>query len=150
MRAAPVPAPDRSRSLGDPLYDPFWARVQESGVAVAFHGGDHGYNKYADDWGEGGDFRAFAGTLLRGLVSADRAPFDTFAALICHGVFDRFPRLRMASVEMGSDWVRELLRKLRKSFGQNPKAYPRTRSRRSSDTCGCRPSTRRTCAAWPT
>jgi hypothetical protein len=123
MRAAPVPAPDHSRSLGDPLYDPFWARVQESGVVVAFHGGDHGYNKYADDWGEGGDFRAFAGTPLRGLVSADRAPFDTFAALICHGVFDRFPRLRMASVEMGSDWVRELLRKLRKSFGQNPKSY---------------------------
>ena len=125
MRAAPVPAPDHSRSLGDPLYDPFWARVQESGVVVAFHGGDHGYNKYADDWGEGGDFRAFAGTPLRGLVSADRAPFDTFAALICHGVFDRFPRLRMASVEMGSDWVRELLRKLKKSFGQNPEGLLR-------------------------
>jgi len=92
-------------------------------VLVAFHGGDHGYNKYADDWGEGGDFRAFAGTPLRGLVSADRAPFDTFAALICHGVFDRFPGLRMASVEMGSDWVRELLRKLQKSFGQAAGAY---------------------------
>jgi predicted TIM-barrel fold metal-dependent hydrolase len=123
LRAAPVPAPDRSRSLGDPLYDPFWARAQEAGVLVAFHGGDHGYNKYADDWGEGGDFRAFAGTPLRGLVSADRAPFDTFAALICHGVFDRFPGLRMASVEMGSDWVRELLRKLQKSFGQAAGAY---------------------------
>lgn len=123
MRAAPVPAADRSRSLGDASYDPFWARVQESGVVAAFHGGDHGYNKYADDWGEGGDFRAFAGTPLRALVSADRAPFDTFAALICHGVFERFPGLRLASVEMGSDWVRELLRKLKKSFGQTPQAY---------------------------
>ncbi|HXX49558.1 MAG TPA: amidohydrolase family protein [Myxococcota bacterium] len=123
MRAAPVPAPDRSRSLGDPLYDSFWARAQEAGVVIAFHGGDHGYNKYADDWGEGGDFRAFAGTPLRGLISADRAPFDTFAALICHGVFERFPGLRMASVEMGSDWVRELLRKLKRSFGQAPGAY---------------------------
>jgi len=104
LRAAPVPAPDRSRSLGDPLYDPFWARAQEAGMLVAFHG-------------------AFAGTPLRGLVSADRAPFDTFAALICHGVFDRFPGLRMASVEMGSDWVRELLRKLQKSFGQAAGAY---------------------------
>ena len=123
LRAAPVPAPDRSRSLGDRLYDPFWARVRESGVVAAFHGGDHGYNKYADDWGEGGDFRAFAGTPLRGLVSADRAPFDSFAALICHGVFDRFPGIRLASVEMGSDWVRELLRKLKRSFGQTPQAY---------------------------
>ena len=123
LRAAPVPAPDRSRSLGDPLYDPFWARAQESGIVVAFHGGDHGYNKYADDWGEGGDFRAFVSSPLRGLISADRAPFDTFAALICHGVLDRFPRLRLASVEMGSDWVRELLRKLAKSYGQSPYAY---------------------------
>jgi predicted TIM-barrel fold metal-dependent hydrolase len=123
LRAAPVATRDGNRSLGDPLFDPFWARVQEAGVVVAFHGGDSGYNRYAEDWGEGADFRAFAGTPLRSLISVDRAPFDTFAALICHGVFDRFPRLRMATIEMGSDWVRELLRKLAKSFGQSPRAY---------------------------
>ena len=123
LRAAPVATRDGSRSLGDPLFDPFWARAQEAGVVVAFHGGDSGYNRYAEDWGEGADFRAFVGTPLRGLITADRAPFDTFAALICHGVFDRFPSLRMATIEMGSDWVRELLRKLAKTYGQSPRAY---------------------------
>jgi len=125
LRAAPVATRDGSRSLGDPLFDPFWARAQEAGVVVAFHGGDSGYNRYAEDWGEGADFRAFVSTPLRGLITADRAPFDTFAALICHGVFERFPRLRMATIEMGSDWVRELLRKLAKSYGQSPRAYPK-------------------------
>ncbi len=123
LRAAPVATRDGNRSLGDPMFDPFWARVQEAGVVAAFHGGDSGYNRYAEDWGEGADFRAFVSTPLRGLITVDRAPFDTFAALICHGVFDRFPRLRMATIEMGSDWVRELLRKLAKSYGQSASAY---------------------------
>jgi predicted TIM-barrel fold metal-dependent hydrolase len=123
LRAAPVPGAAGSYSPGDPRFDRFWARVNEAGVLVAFHGGDHGYERYAADWGEGGDFEAFKSTPLRGLIMSDRAPFDTFAALICHGVFARFPNLRVASVEMGSDWVRELLRKLKKSFGQAPKAY---------------------------
>ena len=123
LRAAPVAMPGGSRSLGDPIFDPFWARVQESGAVAAFHGGDSGYNRYAEDWGEGADFRAFVGTPLRSLITADRAPFDTFAALICHGVFDRFPGLRIATIEMGSDWVRELLRKLAKSYGGSPRAY---------------------------
>jgi predicted TIM-barrel fold metal-dependent hydrolase len=123
LRAAPVATRDGNRSLGDAIFDPFWARVQESGVVAAFHGGDSGYNRYAEDWGEGADFRAFISTPLRGLITVDRAPFDTFAALICHGVFDRFPRLRLATIEMGSDWVRELLRKLAKSYGQSPRSY---------------------------
>jgi predicted TIM-barrel fold metal-dependent hydrolase len=123
MRAAPVPGAAGSRSLADPIYDPYWARVNEAGITVAFHGGDHGYNKYADDWGEGGEFMSFRSTPLRGLLTADRAPFDTFAALICHRLFERFPKLRVASIEMGSDWVRTLLKKLAKAYKQTPSGF---------------------------
>ncbi len=123
MRAGPVPDPTGYRSIGDRRYDPFWARAAEAGVVVAFHGGDSGYERYAEDWGEGGEFEAFRSTPLRGLVMSERPAFDTFAALVCHGVLTRFPKLRVASIEMGSDWVRELLRKLKKSFGQSPGAY---------------------------
>jgi predicted TIM-barrel fold metal-dependent hydrolase len=124
LRAAPVVTPEGSRSPADPCFDPFWARVNEAGVAVAFHGGDHGYSKYAEDWGEGGDFRSFKATPLRALVMGDRAPFDTFAALVCHGLFQRFPNLRVASVEMGSDWVRLLLRRFGQLWRQMPYAFP--------------------------
>ncbi len=125
MRAAPVPWPGGSRSIADPIFDPYWARVNEAGITVAFHGGDHGYNKYADDWGEGGEFMSFRGTPLRGLLTGDRAPFDTFAAMICHGLFDRHRNLRVASIEMGADWVRQLLKKLSRSYRQMPSAYSR-------------------------
>ena len=37
---------------------------------------------------------------------------DNIAALICHGVFERFPNVRVATVESGSDWVAPLLKEL--------------------------------------
>ena len=45
VRPAPVPGPNgTSRSLGDKLHDPVWARLAEASVPVAFHLGDSGYN----------------------------------------------------------------------------------------------------------
>ena len=38
--------------------------------------------------------------------------------------FERFPNLRIAAVETGSDWVFHLFEKLKKSFGQTPFLYP--------------------------
>jgi hypothetical protein len=46
MRPAPVRLPGVSRSLADPYYDRFWARVNEAGITVAMHGGDSGYGRY--------------------------------------------------------------------------------------------------------
>lgn len=123
MRASPVPDNGGYRSLADAKYDPYWARVNEVGVTVAFHGGDSGYRRYAADWGEGGEFEAFRGSPLAGLLQADRPAFDTFAALICQGLFHRFPNLRVASIEMGTDWVRPLLKKLSKAYRQSPHAF---------------------------
>ena len=56
-------------------------------------------------------------------LTADRPAFDVMAALLCHGVFQRFPNLRVASIEMGADWLPYLLRKLERSYGQMPQAY---------------------------
>ena len=36
----------------------------------------------------------------------------------------RFPNLRVATIELGSDWAVHLFQKLKKSFGQAPHAYP--------------------------
>ena len=48
---------------------------------------------------------------------------DTLAALACHGFFDRFPRVRVATIESGSDWMAPLLRKLKKAYGQMPMQF---------------------------
>ena len=110
-------------SPADPRFDPFWGLVHESGVTVGIHSGDAGYGRYVDDWESFGEFRSFAFTPLRSVLSADRPPYDTMAALICHGLFDRFPNIRVASIEAGAEWVPILLKKLKKAYGQNPGTF---------------------------
>jgi predicted TIM-barrel fold metal-dependent hydrolase len=122
MRAGPVAHPHGSRSPADPTFDPFWARVNEAGVTVAYHSADNGYNKFANDWGVGGDFKAFEYDPLRICLSPSPT-LDTLAALACHGLFDRFPRLRIATIESGSDWMAPLLAKLKKAYGQMPMQF---------------------------
>jgi predicted TIM-barrel fold metal-dependent hydrolase len=120
MRTSPAIDPaGGTRSPGDAIFDPFWARLAEANVAVAFHSGDAGYGKYIDDWEPFGDFEAFKSSPMR-VMTSDRAPFDMFAVLVCHGVFTRHPKLRTASIEAGADWVPNLVKKFKKAYSQQP------------------------------
>jgi predicted TIM-barrel fold metal-dependent hydrolase len=123
MRAGPVRGPGFSRSPGDRVYDPVWARIAEAGILTAYHSGDAGYSRYADEWGSGGDFQAFRNDPFRTVTAGHRPIYDTIAALVCHGVLRRHPRLRVATIESGSDWAPGLARALKKSYGQVPGAY---------------------------
>jgi predicted TIM-barrel fold metal-dependent hydrolase len=124
MRAGPILHPSGGRSPGDPVYDPFWARVNEAGITVAYHSGEAGYGRYLTDWGESSEFEAFRRTALYGLLTSDRPIFDTMAALVCHGVFHRFPNVRVATIESGSEWVPGLLKKFRKAWSMTPGQFP--------------------------
>jgi predicted TIM-barrel fold metal-dependent hydrolase len=123
MRSGPIRGPGFSRSPGDPVYDPMWARLAEAGMLVAYHSGDAGYGRYADEWGGGGDFQAFRNDPFRNVTGGYRPIHDTIAALVCHGVLRRHRRLRVATIESGSDWMPQLLKALKKSYGQIPAAY---------------------------
>ena len=119
LRAAPVPGPEK-RSLGDPCFDPFWARVNEAGIVVTFHAGESGYGEYASHWGDLSELEAFRSSPFNLVTQTSRPIYDALAALVVHGVFDRFPRVRVASVENGSFWVHSLLKQLRKAGGMYP------------------------------
>jgi len=125
VRPAPVPKPGGGgRSLGDPLHDPIWARLAEAGVPVAFHLGDSGYNNFAGAWGAASVFEGFGATdVLSRLVVSDRAIHDTLGSLVIHGVFQRHPKLKVASIENGSDWLHLLVKRLRKLANQSPSAF---------------------------
>ena len=123
MRAGPVMAPGGGRSPGDAVYDPMWSVLADAGVLVAYHSGEAGYGRYVVDWGESAEFEAFRRTPLYGILTADRAISDTVAALICHGVFDRHPGIRVATIESGSEWVHPLIRKLKKAHSMTPGAF---------------------------
>ncbi len=66
---------------------------------------------------------AFRYSPFKALTTGHRPIFDTIAALISHGLFARFPNLRVATIESGSDWVGELVPKMTKSFKQMPGAW---------------------------
>ena len=123
MVAGPVVVNGVGVSPADPVYDPFWARANEAGVTICYHGGDSRYSAYMADWGEQSETQAFRQNPFRAIASSN-AIQDTFANLLAHGLFARFPNLRIASIETGSDWVFHLYEKLTKSFGQTPRAYP--------------------------
>jgi predicted TIM-barrel fold metal-dependent hydrolase len=111
LRAGPI----YGRSPADPVFDPFWARVQEANLIVAFHIGDFGYlDFYATEWGYGKEpFPAGNGHPFETLIcGADRAISDTVGALIFGNLFDRFPRLRCMIIELGAAWLPGLLKKM--------------------------------------
>jgi predicted TIM-barrel fold metal-dependent hydrolase len=121
LRPAPVPRAGGSVSPADPSCDPFWARVAEAGITVAFHAGDSGYGRYAAAWeSRPAQMEAFRGYAFGQVTQAGRAIFDTLASLVIHGVFRRHPRVRVCSIENGSEWVGLLLDRLAKAYGQMP------------------------------
>jgi predicted TIM-barrel fold metal-dependent hydrolase len=122
MRPAPVPGEHgTSRSLGDALHDPVWARLAEANVPVAFHLGDSGYDaQFSSAWGASAEFGFGASDPLGRVITSDRAIQDTVASLVVHGTFHRHPGLRVASIENGSDWIQVLVKHLRKQANQTP------------------------------
>jgi predicted TIM-barrel fold metal-dependent hydrolase len=125
IRPAPVPNIAGSRSFGYPEYDPFWARVAEAGIFVTLHGSDSGYDRITQWWtGPQQEFLAFQrGSFQACIDMIGRAISDSICALICHGVFERHPKLRVASVENGAYWVRALVHRLGRVYGQMPQAF---------------------------
>jgi predicted TIM-barrel fold metal-dependent hydrolase len=105
------------RSPADPIYDPFWARVNESGVVVTFHLGNSGYQeRYSGDWGEHADPDGLRGdspgrSAFQWIAFyRDRPIMETLCNLIYRNLFGRFPELKVASVENGAIWVPYLLK----------------------------------------
>lgn len=127
LRPGPVLDPGgQARALGDPVYEPFWSRLEDAGTLVAYHPGDSGYGRHLADWGESDDPFGYRVILLKDVLGTvgERPLFETIAALICQGVLSRHPNLRVASIEAGSAWVRPLLDKLAAASEKRPGAFP--------------------------
>src|SRR6202043_1370181 len=77
------------------------------------HAGDAGLssNGYAVD-GFSASFRSGAGRPSIKMFAIERASHDFLATLILEGLFDRFPNVRIASVENGSEFLAPLFKKL--------------------------------------
>lgn len=108
--------PVSGRTIAHPDYDPFWARLAEAGVPVAFHGAEAGYcDLFSEAYGEQRRPPAHQQSAFQRAVLWERPIMDTLASLVLHNLFGRFPRLQAMSIENGSAWVSYLLRVMDKA-----------------------------------
>jgi predicted TIM-barrel fold metal-dependent hydrolase len=120
VRNGPVSIPGGFCSPFEPAYDPFWGIAADSGIVVATHAGIDGYDELVQMWEPGAAESSLFRSPLRGIVTKGRAVSDFYAAALCHKVFERFPTLRLASVENGASWIPDLLHRLDDAANRNP------------------------------
>ena len=85
----------RQIRLDDPVYEPIWAEAEALELTLAFHGDRqvHLIDRYRDNL-------AFSHMTGRPIEHA-----LAFMELLCAGVLERHPKLRMAFLEAGCGWV---------------------------------------------
>ena len=97
-------------------FDPFWARVSESGITVVIHAGDSGYTTHGY---VGTAFTAdAAGSAMSPNIkhfNIERAAYDFLITCAFERLFERHPGVRIASIENGAEFLPDLFRKLRQS-----------------------------------
>jgi predicted TIM-barrel fold metal-dependent hydrolase len=106
MRGAMLPAHGLPLNLGSKVYWPVYELANELDAAIAVHGGSH------DGFGFD-DVNVYAvahayGHAFGQLVSC--------AGMVVNGLFDRYPRLRVAFLEGGVAWLLLALERLDESF----------------------------------
>jgi predicted TIM-barrel fold metal-dependent hydrolase len=123
IRPAPAPGLEGSRSFAFEEFDPFWKRVEESGILVSMHASDSGYSRYQGDWTGPQEMLPFKPDPFRMMTMHERPIFDTMSAAVCHGLLTRFPKLNIAAIENGGAWVPGFLRQLEDAYRKMPHAF---------------------------
>ncbi|MBI4482903.1 MAG: amidohydrolase [Acidobacteria bacterium] len=96
---APVGFP---KPLGDSYFDPLYEEAQKLGCPLAIHG--------APSRGLGFDF--FRSLIEARALSHPFAQMIHLTSLVLEGVFERFPKIRFASLEAGCEWIPFLMDRL--------------------------------------
>ncbi|PZC47785.1 MAG: hypothetical protein C1O27_000670 [Chloroflexi bacterium] len=97
MNAFAVLAIGLPKALGDSMYDPIYKAAEELGVPICVHANRHsqlevgGYT--LENFSEVHTYTMFAGVALQ------------FTSMMAQGVPIRFPKLRLAFLEIGASWL---------------------------------------------
>jgi predicted TIM-barrel fold metal-dependent hydrolase len=119
MRPAPATLATGRRSVFHEDFDPFWGLVDESGITVVVHAGDSGYS--SQGWAPDDTFGGFqgGGPTVKAFA-IERAAHDFLVQAVFEKLFVRFPNIRMASVENGSTYLRDMFEKVRSMVKKQP------------------------------
>jgi predicted TIM-barrel fold metal-dependent hydrolase len=118
--------PAHNKSPADPYFDPIWSRLNEAGVAVAFHVSEATFMHpliYA--FGEKPlQSRRTGQTAWQWMFCYSEIPVQmTLANIVYHNFFERFPNIKMVSAENGSNWLPGFLEKMDKMRGMAKNGY---------------------------
>jgi len=116
VRGFMIPAHvDPERPYNHPDYDPLWAALQAARTPVTMHvfTGTDWLTGLAPHWGP-------PGTTIKGYTLAHTSVANTLIDLICGGVFERFPALRVVIAEFETGWVSHFLRRLDHAIYRTP------------------------------
>lgn len=113
------PGPAYGRSPADPYFDPFWARINEAGLAVAIHLTESGYTAAVSPlWGEHPNPPNYNMSAWQWFNTyGDMPAMATITSLVYGNLFGRFPNLRVAIVEHGAEWLPYLMSHIDKMRG---------------------------------
>ena len=99
-------APVRGHSFGHPEFDPVWAAAEALDLAVGIHLVSH-RNYTGSAW-----YKDPKPGLMYFTMSIIQDPRMALTTMVVDGVFERFPKLRVATVEAMVGWVGEWIERL--------------------------------------
>jgi predicted TIM-barrel fold metal-dependent hydrolase len=132
LSTAPTSGFGGRRSIAQEEFDPFWTLLEDTGVVAGFHQVVN--RRYPvdvaelDGTGEAGRYfvppgfgLAFHQTLsFRALCTPRWQVADFIASLIGHGCLARHPRVKVAIVEFGTEYVRPMVQQFQDAYERTP------------------------------
>jgi predicted TIM-barrel fold metal-dependent hydrolase len=98
--------PINGKSFGHPDYDPVWAAAQDLDIAIALHVVSHHHYMGSEF------YRDPKPGLMYFTMNLLQDARQSLLTMLIDGVFERFPRLRAATIEAMAGWVGEWLERI--------------------------------------
>ncbi len=113
-------------ALGDPFFDPVFEAAEAAGATIALHGTRH----WAHEWGCR-KLKTFAEVHAYGFPAG---MILNFTSVMCQGVTNRFPKLKLAFLEIGATWLPYYLDRLDEHYEKRAEEEMPHLTKKPSDT----------------
>ena len=130
MRPSYVPGANGNRGMGSAEFDPVYSLLEAHDIVIAFHNSDNGvYDLYErhqrSEVALQGEYQPFKKSdPLEMVMDLNQVTVGhNLAGLICHGVFDRHPKLKVCYVETGVAWLYPLWDRLEHVYKMAPQLF---------------------------
>jgi len=101
---SPDPESRGGRQFDDRELAPFWETVQDLEMPIAFHVVAR-HTSMLEGFLGGGDPRGFGGAVVFSFAFLALDVMAAFTSMMTRGMFEKYPRLRCAVLEAGSNWI---------------------------------------------